>query len=121
MRNIFIASILAALALVAGIKGYVHNQYKTNIDNALLSIHAFAQIKYSDLSTSLINGEVKLENVRLSTELLPGEIKLGTIIFETTGLLFMIRGPASVKSGHFPDHLGFAINNFTLDLNDELS
>lgn len=61
IRNIIIATLLAVLALAAGINGYIHHQFKTNIDQTLSSIQPFAQIKYSDLSTSIISGEVKLK------------------------------------------------------------
>ena len=121
MRNIVIASILAVLALAAGIKGYVHHQFKTNIDNTLSSIQMFAQVKYSDLSTSLISGEIKLENVRVASSFLPSEINLGNLTLETPGIAYMIKGPDAFNSGELPDHLGFAINDFYFDLNDELA
>ena len=119
IRNILIAALLAVLALAAGINGYVHHQFKTNIDNTLSSIRPFAQVKYSDLSTSLISGEVKLENVRVAGAFLPEEITLGNITFETPGFAYMLNGPANVKKGEFPKHLGFAIDDFYLDMHGE--
>ena len=68
IRNILIAALLALLALAAGINGYIHHQFKTNIDNTLKSIQYFAQVKYSDLSTSIFSGDVKVVNVRRSEE-----------------------------------------------------
>lgn len=121
MRNIVIALIISALALAAGIKGYVHHQFKTNIDNTLNSLQAFAQIKYSDLSTSIIEGTVRLENVRVSGAMLPETLNLGNITFETPGFSYMLKGPDSLKSGQMPDHLGFAINDFSLDLSGGLA
>ena len=119
IRNILIAGLLAILALVAGINGYIHHQFKTNIDNTLTSIRPFAQVKYSDLTTSMLSGEVKLQNVRISGDFLPEEITLGNITFETPGFAYMLNGPENIKKGEFPEHLGFAIDDFYLDLNGE--
>ena len=119
IRNILIASLLAILALVAGINGYIHHQFKTNIDNTLSSIRPFAQVKYSDLTTSMISGEVKLQNVRVSGDFLPEEITLGNITLETPGFAYMLNGPENIKKGEFPKRLGFTIDDFYLDLNGE--
>ncbi len=119
IRNIIIAALLAVLALAAGINGYVHHQFKTNIDQTLSSIQPFAQIKYSDLSTSIISGEVKLKNVRVSGAFLPETLNLGNITLETPGFLYMLNGPENIKKGDYPEHLGFAINDFYLDLHGE--
>lgn len=119
IRNILIAALLALLALAAGINGYIHHQFKTNIDNTLSSIHPFAQIKYSDLSTSILSGEVKLKNVRISGGFLPETITLGTITLETPGFAYMLSGPEKMKKGEFPKQLGFAIDDFYLDLHGE--
>lgn len=119
IRNILIAALLAVLALAAGINGYVHHQFKTNIDNTLSSLQAFAQVKYSDLSTSLLSGEVKLKNVRISGAFLPEELTLGNVTFETPGFAYMLNGPDSIKQGEFPEHFGFAVDDFYLDLHGE--
>lgn len=119
IRNIIIATLLAVLALAAGINGYIHHQFKTNIDQTLSSIQPFAQIKYSDLSTSIISGEVKLKNVRLSGAFLPETLTLGNITLETPGFLYMLNGPENIKKGDYPEHLGFAIDDFYLDLHGE--
>lgn len=119
IRNILIAALLAILALVAGINGYIHHQFKTNIDNTLTSIRPFAQVKYSDLTTSMLSGKVRLENVRISGDFLPEELTLGNITFETPGFVYMLNGPENLKKGEFPNHLGFAIDDFYLDLHGE--
>lgn len=119
IRNIVIAALLALLALAAGINGYVHHQFKTNIDNTLSSIQPFAQIKYSDLSTSIVSGKVELKNVRISGSFLPETLTLGNITLETPGFAYMLNGPDQVKNGEFPEHLGFAIDDFYLDLHGE--
>jgi len=119
IRNIVIASLLALLALAAGINGYVHHQFKTNIDNTLSSIRPFAQIKYSDLSTSILSGKVELKNVRVSGNFLPETLTLGNITLETPGFAYMLNGPDKMKNGEFPKHLGFAIDDFYLDLHGE--
>jgi len=119
IRNILIAAFLAILALLAGINGYVHHQFKTNIDNALSAVQIFAQVKYSDISTSILSGEVKLENVRVNSAVLPEEITLGNIVFETPGFLYMLNGPDNIKKGVMPAHLGLALDDFYLDLNGE--
>lgn len=119
IRNIIIATLLAVLALAAGINGYVHHQFKTNIDNSLSAIQMFVQVKYSDLTTSILSGEVKLENVRVSGAFLPEELTLGNITFETPGFAYMLSGPENVKKGEFPNHFGFAIDDFYLDLTGE--
>lgn len=119
IRNILIAVLLAILALAAGINGYIHHQFKTNIDNTLSSMQMFAQVKYSDLSTSITSGKVELKNVRVSAQFLPEQITLGDITLETPGFLYMLSGPENFKKGEFPDHLGFAIDNFFLDMNGE--
>lgn len=119
IRNILIAALLAVLALAAGINGYIHHQFKTNIDGALASIRPFVQIKYSDLSTSIISGKVTLQNVRFSGEFLPETLTLGNVTLETPGFAYMLNGPSSIKNGEFPEHLGFAIDDFYLDLHGE--
>lgn len=119
IRNILIAVLLAVLALAAGINGYVHHQFKTNIDNSLSALQMFAQVKYSDLSTSLISGKVELKNVRVSAQFLPETITLGDVTLETPGFLYMLSGPENAKKGEFPDHLGISIDNFFLDMNGE--
>ena len=119
IRNILIAAILALLALAAGINGYIHHQFKTNIDKALNSVNMVAQIKYSDLSTSIISGEVELKNVRISAALLPEEITLGNVTLETPGFAYMLNGPENIKNGNLPDHLGFKIEGFYFDLHSE--
>ena len=119
IRNILIAALLALLALAAGINGYIHHQFKTNIDNTLSSIQYFAQVKYSDLSTSIFSGEVKLENVRISSAFLPEEIKLGNVTLETPGFAYMLTGPESMKKGILPKNLGFRIDGFYLDMDGE--
>ena len=119
IRNILIAVLLAVLALVAGINGYIHHQFKTNIDNSLSALQMFAQVKYSDLSTSIMSGKVELKNVRVSAQFLPETITLGDITLETPGFLYMLSGPENAKKGEFPEHLGFAIDNFFLDMNGE--
>lgn len=119
IRNIIIAALLAVLALAAGINGYIHHQFKTNIDETLGSIQPFVQIKYSDLSTSLLSGDVKLENIRISGAFLPETLTLGNITLETPGFLYMLNGPENIKKGDYPDHLGFAINDFYFDLHGE--
>lgn len=119
IRNIIIAALLAVLALTAGINGYVHHQFKTNIDNTLSSIRPFVQVKYSDLSTSIFSGEVELENVRVSADFLPETISLGNITLETPGFAYMLNGPENIKKGEFPAHLGFAIDEFYLELHGE--
>ena len=119
IRNILIAALMAVLALAAGINGYIHHQFKTNIDDTLSSISPFAQVKYSDLSTSILSGKVELKNVRVSAEFLPETITLGNLTFETPGFAYMLTGPESLKKGEFPKHFGFAINDFYLDLHGE--
>ena len=119
IRNILIAALLALLALAAGINGYIHHQFKTNIDRALTSASMVAQIKYSDLSTSLISGEVKLKNVRVSAAFLPEVVSLGDITLETPGFVYMLNGPENIKQGNLPDHLGFKIDGFYFDLHGE--
>jgi hypothetical protein len=119
VRNILIAVLLAVLALAAGINGYVHHQFKTNIDNSLSALQMFAQVKYSDLSTSLISGKVELKNVRVSAQFLPETITVGDVTLETPGFLYMLSGPENAKKGELPDHLGISIDNFFLDMNGE--
>ena len=119
IRNIIIAALLAVLALAAGINGYVHHQFKTNIDNTLSSIRPFVQIKYSDLTTSILSGEVKLQNIRVASDFLPETLNLGNVTIETPGFTYMLTGPESIKKGEFPEHFGFAINDFWLDLHGE--
>lgn len=119
IRNILIAALLAVLALAAGINGYIHHQFKTNIDSTLASIRPFVQINYSDLSTSIISGKVELKNVRFSADFLPETLTLGNVTLETPGFAYMLNGPKKVKSGEFPEHLGFAIDDFYLDLHGE--
>lgn len=119
IRNILIAVLLAVLALVAGINGYIHHQFKTNIDNSLSALQMFAEVKYSDLSTSILSGKVELKNVRVSAQFLPETITLGDVTLETPGFLYMLSGPENAKKGEFPDHLGFSIDNFSLDMNSE--
>lgn len=119
IRNIVIAASLAVLALVAGINGYVHHQFKTNIDATLRSLQPLAQIKYSDISTSIFSGNVELKNVRISTAFLPETLALGDITFETPGYAYMLQGPDKLNQGELPSHLGFAIDNFYLDLTGE--
>lgn len=119
IRNILIAALLALLALAAGINGYIHHQFKTNIDNTLSSIQPFAQVKYSDLSTEILSGKVLLKNVRVSAEFLPETITLGNLTLETPGFMYMLNGPENIKQGVLPKHLGFAIDDFYLDLHGE--
>ena len=119
IRNILIAVLLAILALIAGINGYIHHQFKTNIDNTLSSLQIFAQVKYSELNTSITSGEVELRNVRVSAQFLPEEINLGNLTLETPGFLYMLSGPENAKKGDFPDHLGFKVDDFFLDMNGE--
>lgn len=119
IRNILIAALLAVLALAAGINGYVHHQFKTNIDSTLRSLTPLAQIKYSDLSTSIFSGNVELKNVRISAAFLPETLTLGDITFETPGYLYMLQGPDKLNQGKLPDHLGFVLDNFYLDLHGE--
>ncbi len=119
IRNIVIAAVLAVLALAAGIKGYIHHQFKTNIDASLRSIQPLAQIKYSDLSTSLFTGKVELKNVRVSATFLPESIALGDITLETPGYAYMLQGPDKLKQGELPSHLGLAVENFYFDLHGE--
>lgn len=119
IRNILIAALLAILALAAGINGYIHHQFKTNIDGAFASVRPFVQIKYSDLSTSIFSGKVELKNVRFSAEVLPETLTLGNITLETPGFAYMLNGPEKIKGGEFPEQLGFAIDDFYLDLTGE--
>lgn len=119
IRNILIASLLAILALAAGVNGYIHHQFKTNIDNTLSAMQMFAQVKYSDLSTSIMSGEVELKNVRISAAFLPEQITLGNLTLETPGFLYMLNGPENMKKGKYPEHLGFKIDDFFLDMNGE--
>ncbi len=119
IRNIVIAALLAVLALAAGINGYIHHQFKTNIDNSLNSIQTFAQVKYSDLSTSMLTGKVELKNVRITAAFLPEPITLGNVTLETPGFAYMLNGPENIKKGEFPEHLGFAIDDFYFDLHGE--
>ena len=116
IRNILIAALLAILALSAGITGYVHHQFKTYIDSNLRAIQPFAQVKYSDLSTSLLSGKVELKNIRVSSSLLPETLTLGDLTFETPGFAYMLQGPESMSKGELPEHFGFAINDFYFDL-----
>lgn len=119
VRNILIAALLAILAIAAGINGYIHHQFKTNIDQTLSSIRPFADVKYSDLSTSILSGKVELKNVRVSAEILPETLTLGDITLETPGFAYMLNGPANVKKGTFPNQLGLAIDGFYFDLHGE--
>ena len=119
IRNILIAVLLAILALTAGINGYIHHQFKTNIDNTLSSLQIFAQVKYSELNTSITSGEVELRNVRVSAQFLPEEINLGNLTLETPGFLYMLSGPENARKGNFPEHLGFKVDDFFLDMNGE--
>lgn len=121
VKNIVIALIISALALAAGIKGYVHHQFKTNIDNTLSALRVFADIRYSDISTSVLSGKIKLENVRVSHSFLPNTINLGNITFETPGFSYMLKGPGSTMKGELPSHFGIAIDNFSFDLNSGLA
>lgn len=119
IRNIVIAIILAALALAAGVNGYVHHQFKTNIDSTLSAVRPLVQIKYSDFSTSLISGKIKLKNVRIAGDFLPETLNIGDVTFETPGFMYMLNGAENLKKGEFPQHLAFAIDHFFLDLNSE--
>ena len=116
IRNILIAVLLALLALAAGINGYIHHQFKTNIDSALKSLQGFAKIKYSDLSTSILSGNVELKNVRISSDFLPETLTLGNITFETPGFVYMLNGPSNLMGGEFPKHLGLALDDFYFDM-----
>lgn len=119
IRNILIATLLALLALAAGINGYVHHQFKTNIDNALSAIRPFAQVNYSDLSTSMLSGKVELKNVRVSAEILPETLTLGNITLETPAFPYMLNGVEKIKGGELPEQLGLTIDDFYLDLHGE--
>ena len=123
VKNIVIALIISALALTAGIKGYVHHQFKTNIDNTLSGLRALADIRYSDISTSVLSGTIKLENVRVSNSFIPGTLNLGDITFETPGFSYMLSGPKSFENEKFdvPEKFGIAIKNFNIDLNSEIA
>lgn len=120
IRNIIIALVLAVVALAAGLKGYVHHQFKKNIDNTLSSMQVFARVTYSDLSTSLLSGEVKLDNIRISSDALPEELEIGSVVFQTPGFAYMLKGPSSFREGHFPERLGLTINDFYLDMNGDI-
>jgi hypothetical protein len=116
IRNILIAALLTVLALAAGINGYIHHQFKTNIDSALNSIRSYAQVKYSELSTSLLTGKIELKNVRVSSDFLPEELTLGNITLETPGFSYMLNGPENIKNGEFPKHLELKIDELYFDL-----
>ena len=89
IRNIIIALLLAVVALAAGLKGYVHHQFKKNIDNTLSSLQVFARVTYSDLTTSILSGEVKLDNIKVSADALPEDLEFGSIVFQTPGFAYM--------------------------------
>lgn len=116
IRNILIAALLAMLALTAGINGYVHHQFKTNIDQAFRLIQPIVQVKYSELSTSILSGKVELNNVRISAAFLPETITLGNVVIKTPGFAYMLSGPENIKNGNFPDHLGIEVKDFYFDL-----
>lgn len=120
-RNFIIAAILVLIALGAGIKGYVHNQFKTDIDNTLQKLQLFALVRYSELSTSVLSGEVTLENIRISSQYLPDEIKIKQVTLETPGFGYMLKGPDNLQAGKIPEHLGIVIDGFTIDLNSKLA
>ncbi len=119
LRNILIAAALALLALIAGIKGYVHHQIKTTIDNAITAARPVAQIKYSGISSSLISGEVELENVRIHSALLPEAVRLGTVTIETPGFGYMLNASDNIQQGIMPAHLGINFGAITFSMQGE--
>ncbi len=119
IRNILIAVTLVILALVAGINGYIHHQVKTNIDNGLDAIQPLMQVRYSSLSTSLITGEIQLDNVRIQSAVLPDAVRLGNITIETPGFFYMLNASSNINKGVMPKHFGFRIDDFYFDLNSE--
>ena len=119
IRNIIIAALLVLLAVTTAVNAYVHYQFKSNIDRTLKSVQAFAQIKYSELSTSSFSSEVKLKNVRISAAFLPEEIPLGDVTLETPGFSYIFNGQEKMNKGEFPQHFGFSLNNFYFDLSGE--
>lgn len=119
IRNIAIAVLLASLAIAAAINSYIHYQFQKNIDKTLSSIQPVVHVKYNELSTFPLSGEVKLDNIRLSSPLLPEEIILGDITLETPGFLYMLLGSNSINKGELPQHFGFSLNNFYFDLHSD--
>jgi len=121
IRNIAIAVLLIILAIAAAINSYIHYQFQNKIDNTLSSIRPIVNVKYDELSTSPFSGEVTLENIRLSSLTMPEEIILGDITLETPGFIYMLTGAENLEKGSLslPQHLGFSLDNFYIDLHSE--
>ena len=119
-RKLFISMILIVAAIGAGIKGYVHHQYKQHLDNSLRQLEVFALIRYTDFTTSLINGTLTLEKMTISSQFLPSELAIDKLIIQTPGPGYMIKSVKSLQNNDIPEKFGVRIEGFNFDLGDGL-
>ncbi len=115
LKQILIAIILIPLLIIGGIKGYMHYQLKSNLEQLARQFSVFGTFEYGDISTSL-SGRLSVENIRLRFHDLNDVIRIKAVHYSPDSLWFLLTKGDKLKQGYLPESMQLAVEGLNMDL-----
>lgn len=117
MKKALLLLVLLPVAAIAAVKGFIYYKVTSQLDDAIATASAFAQISYEDVSSTL-GGEVLVEGVKVKgygTDLQVSIDEVGVKFPDLKTLLFI---GEDLKKQRVPEQMGFKLNHLRMDLQD---
>lgn len=125
MKNLIIAIIVLPLLAYGGMKGAVWYKTKQELDHAIEQTALFADITYGDITSSLLDNQVSINNVNVAMKQSGEHFSIETLSLSTQDLFkIMLEGAENMvdESGTLLLHqLSIDVRGFTLDLSSDLA
>jgi len=92
----------------------LEKKYESEIDKALVSAQAFADISYDKVNIGT-DSSITISDVRISPKGYNDTISLGSVFVKSSDVLMPIKGANTFKGGKFPDSLEVKLTHLAFD------
>lgn len=120
VRNIVAVIALILLVVYGATKGLVYYKFKSAVDTASANMRIFATLRYTDISSSLLDKSVTVHGVSILPAGFEDGINIDAISLQAQSLGDLLSGMNPGRKGEFPRHMDVAMTGFKIDLYSSL-
>lgn len=117
VRNMVIALVVLLGLGYLGLKGYIHYQVKSSLDQAIAAAAPMAEIRYDGISSSL-RGSVTIQG--LTVRSFGDDVRLGEVRFGTPNVLVLLSTLSELQRGEAPEFVELELVDLEMDLSGPL-
>ncbi|MCP3663510.1 MAG: hypothetical protein GY696_13635 [Gammaproteobacteria bacterium] len=121
LKKILLLITLPPLLAYAGVKGYIYQSVKTNMDSVIVQARPFAEIQYGAIGSSLIEGAINLDSITITPTGKAGDLKIEQFKIQGDGLGFLLDISQGRVANTPPKKMLINLTGFTIPTGDTIS